>query len=335
MATIAIRDGEMDASLGRAQTALIAHYAPGTRRRSIRWSGGETQVLELGAGSPLLLVHGGLGAATNWLPIFPALARDHRVLAPDRPGHGLATPMDYASVDVLDHATRFLRDVMAALGIDRAPIVANSMGGRWAIELALREPERVERLILVGAPAGTRRSLPVDMAMISWPLVGRVVRWFLGRSTPASVRRFYRRTIVRHPDRLDDLVCEEGAIDWRRNVRSRLSLLDAFVTSAGMRPALMTDERWAGWRRLAVPVTFLWGEQDVFGSPEIADRIVPLVPAGATVVRIPGAGHLPWWDEPLSVAREIAAALEVEGRRHADAPITTVPDWNGPTRGGG
>ena len=36
------------------------------------------------------------------------------------------------------------------------------------------------------------------------------------------------------------------------------------------------------------------------GSPEIADRIAPLVPGGASVVRVPGAGHLPWWDDPLS-----------------------------------
>ena len=318
---MAIHGGEMDASLERAQAALIARHAPGTRRRSIRWSGGETQVLELGEGSPLLLVHGGLGAATNWLPIFPALARDHRVLAPDRPGHGLASPMDYAGVDLLDHATTFLRDVMEALGIDRAPIVANSMGGRWALELALREPERVERLILVGAPAGTRRSAPLDMAMISWPLVGRIVRWLMGRSSAADVRRFYRRTITRHPERLDDLLYEEAAIAQRRNIRSYLSLIDVFLTRAGMRQALMIDEGWAGWRRLAVPVTFIWGDQDVFENPEFADRIAPLVPAGATVVRISDAGHLPWWDEPLSVAREIAAVLETGAAPRTEAPL--------------
>ena len=333
--TMAIRGGGMDASLGQGQAALIARYAPGTRRRTIRWSGGETQVLELGAGPPLLLVHGGLGSATSWLPIFPALARHHWVLAPDRPGHGLAGPMNYSGIDVLDHATTFLRDVMAALGIVRAPIVANSMGGRWAVELALREPERVERLILVGAPAGTRRSLPTEVAMISWPLVGRVARRFLGRSSPEGVRRFYGRTSVRHPDRLDDLLCEERAIDLQRNTRSRLSFLDASFTPAGMRLALMTDERWAGWRRLAVPVTFIWGEQDVFGSPAIADRIAPLVPAGATVVRVPDAGHLPWWDEPLIVAREIAAALEAEDRPGAQTSSATASARSGATPGEG
>lgn len=320
------RRSELDAPLERAQASLIARYAPGTRRRSVRWSGGETQVLELGEGPPLLLVHGGLGAATNWLPILPALARDHRVLAPDRPGHGLATAFDYSGVDLLDHAATFLRDVMEALGIERAPIVANSMGGRWAIELALREPQLVEQLILVGAPAGTRRSPPVDLAMITWPLVGRIVRWSMGRSSPADVRRFYRRTITRHPERLDDLVYEEAAIAQRRNIRSYLSLIDAFLTPAGTRPALMIDESWPGWRRLAVPVTFIWGADDVFGSPEIADRIAPQVPSGASVVRISDAGHLPWWDDPLSVARAIAAALEPGDVREAGTPLAVPVD---------
>jgi pimeloyl-ACP methyl ester carboxylesterase len=307
--------GYMDAPLERVQDALIARNAPGTRRSSIRWAGGETQVLDLGEGPPLLLVHGGLGAATDWLPIFPALARDHHVFAPDLPGHGLANPMVYAGTDLLDQGTRFLHDVMVAQGVHGAPVVANAMGGRWAIELALREPERVERLILVGAPAGTRRALPTELAMTSWPLVGRIARWFMGRSSAADIRRFYRRTITRHPERLDDLVYEGAAIAQQRNIGSYLALIDASMTPAGMRPELMIDETWPGWGRLAVPVTFIWGADDVFGNPEIADRIAPLVYAGANVVRIADAGHLPWWEDGLSVARAIAAALETAERR--------------------
>ena len=309
----------MDAPLERVQAALIARHAPGTRRSSIRWAGGQTQVLELGEGPPLLLVHGGLGAATDWLPIFPALARDHRLLAPDLPGHGLASPMVYAGTDLLDQGTRFLRDVMEAHGVRRAPIVANAIGGRWAIELALREPERVERLILVGAPAGTRRALPTDVAITTWPLVGRVVRWSMGRPSAASVRRRYRRTITSHPERLDDLVYEGAAIAQRRDIRSYLSLIDASMTPSGIRPELMIDETWLGWRRLALPVTFIWGVDDVFGSPEIADRIAPLAQAGASVVRVADAGHLPWWEDGLTVARAIAAALETADPRRKQA----------------
>jgi pimeloyl-ACP methyl ester carboxylesterase len=65
---------ELDRQLEAAQDALLARYARGTRVRRIRWSGGETQVLELGAGPPLLLVHGGGDGAFEWVPILVSLA---------------------------------------------------------------------------------------------------------------------------------------------------------------------------------------------------------------------------------------------------------------------
>src|SRR5688572_1292057 len=99
---------ELDQQLQEAQAALLARFAPETRVRRIRWSEGRTQVFELGSGSPLLYVHGGLGGAYEVVPILAALAKNHRVIAVDRPGHGLADPFDYRGVDLLDHARTFL-----------------------------------------------------------------------------------------------------------------------------------------------------------------------------------------------------------------------------------
>ena len=62
----------LDQELEKAQAALLARDAPETRVRRLRWSHGETQVLELGAGAPLLLVHGGADGAFEWVPILPA-----------------------------------------------------------------------------------------------------------------------------------------------------------------------------------------------------------------------------------------------------------------------
>lgn len=81
-------------SLEAAQAALLARYTPESRIRRVRWSQGETQVMELGSGSPLLLVHGALASGFYWVPILSALARDHRVFVVDLPGHGLADPFD-------------------------------------------------------------------------------------------------------------------------------------------------------------------------------------------------------------------------------------------------
>ena len=65
---------ELDRELEQAQAALLARFAPETRVRRIRWSQGETQVFELGSGSPLLYVHGGLGGAYELVPILAVLA---------------------------------------------------------------------------------------------------------------------------------------------------------------------------------------------------------------------------------------------------------------------
>ena len=108
---------EEDRQVEAAQAALLARHAPDTLVRRVRWSHGETQVLELGTGSPLLLVHGFGTDAFIWVPIVPDLARNHRVLAVDLPGHGLADPFDYTGVDLLELARAFLRDILDALEV--------------------------------------------------------------------------------------------------------------------------------------------------------------------------------------------------------------------------
>jgi pimeloyl-ACP methyl ester carboxylesterase len=123
---------DLDRELEKAQAALLAHYAPDTRVRRVRWSQGETQLFELGEGPPLLLVHGGGDGAFDWVPILSALARNRRVLVVDRPGHGLADPFDYKGVDLLDHARTFLRDILDALDLPTVDIAANSIGGLLA-----------------------------------------------------------------------------------------------------------------------------------------------------------------------------------------------------------
>ena len=140
-------DTGSDKDLEKAQAALLAHYAPDVRVRRVRWSQGETQLLELGDGPPLLLVHGGGDGAFEWVPILPALARNRRVLAVDRPGHGLAEPFDYRGVDMLEHARTFLRDVLDALKLPTADVAANSIGGpvSWKKTFVSTMPCRMSR----------------------------------------------------------------------------------------------------------------------------------------------------------------------------------------------
>jgi len=102
-----------------------------------------------GSGPPVVLIHGMLNSSSHWQSVALALARDHTVLAPDLIGHGdSAAPRGDYSLGA--HAAS-IRDVMAAIGIDRASIVGHSLGGGVAMQFFYQFPQRVERLVLVSS----------------------------------------------------------------------------------------------------------------------------------------------------------------------------------------
>lgn len=105
---------------------------------------------------PVLLIHGsgpGVSAWANWRLVLPALSQNRRVLAPDMVGFGFTERprnIQYSLTGWVDHALHF----MDSLGLDRVDLVGNSFGGAIALALAIRHPDRVRRLVLMGS-AGT------------------------------------------------------------------------------------------------------------------------------------------------------------------------------------
>lgn len=302
---------EMDRQVEEAQAALISRYAPDTRVRRLRWSQGETQVLELGAGPPLLLIHGAMGDACGWVPILPELARGRRVLAIDLPGHGLADPFDYTSVDMLELARTFLKEILDALELPRVDIAANSMGGLWSVVFAIDQPDRVSRLALVGAPLGVNLALPLQFRLlvrvIRLPLIGRpLARRMLSIPTRESNRKFWGQILVVHPERLDDTLLDADMVGASRNASSHLGVLRCFADS---RSRLILGER---WQTLSVPTVFLWGERDrFFRGPTEGEALAARNPK-LRVVRIADAGHIVWIDDPDSIVDEIDRFLSTE-----------------------
>jgi len=104
---------------------------------------------QAGAGPVLLLVHGMGGGYENWRDVIGPLARRYTVVAPDLPGHGASAPGngDY-SIGALAAG---LRDLLLALGHDRATLVGHSLGGGIAMQLSYQFPELAERLVLVSS----------------------------------------------------------------------------------------------------------------------------------------------------------------------------------------
>ncbi|CAM5207141.1 Dihydrolipoamide acetyltransferase component (E2) of acetoin dehydrogenase complex OS=Castellaniella defragrans (strain DSM / CCUG 39792 / 65Phen) OX=1437824 GN=BN940_09176 PE=4 SV=1 [Castellaniella denitrificans] len=126
---------------------------------TIEADGMRTNVHDQGTGDPLLLIHGsgpGVSAWANWRTVIPALSRQARVIAPDMAGFGYSESPDSSLIcgDAGRLPAIWVRQalgVLDTLGIERADVVGNSFGGALALALAIRHPDRVRRLVLMGS----------------------------------------------------------------------------------------------------------------------------------------------------------------------------------------
>jgi len=131
--------------------------------KSILAAGLATNYHDAGSGRPVVLLHGsgpGVTAWANWRRVLPLLAKDFRVVAPDLAGFGFTErPRGEGQYGIklwVGHLIGFLD----ALGLARVSLVGNSFGGGLALAAASRHPDRIERLVLMGTPAGTFAQTP-------------------------------------------------------------------------------------------------------------------------------------------------------------------------------
>ena len=133
-------------------TAAVAGIAP--KPRTIDARGIETSYLEAGSGNPVIMLHGsgpGVSATANWQHNIGALSQRFRVLAPDIVGFGATKRPDdivYSLRTWTDHVWAFLD----AHDIEKTAIVGNSLGGRIALQMATDRPDRITKMVLMGAP---------------------------------------------------------------------------------------------------------------------------------------------------------------------------------------
>jgi len=303
-----------DQGLREARKRLLSRFVPGARTRRLKWSMGRTEMIEVGEGPPLVLIHGGLGEAGGWAPILTLLAGHFHLYAPDRPGHGLSDPFDYRGVDLFELSATFLGDVLDNCGLRTVPLMGCSMGGLSAIAFYLRHPDRVSQLILPGMPAGLQRAVPPGiyqaqklMHQLSTSSPGALMRSELAQ--PAGRGRMIESlsALVAHPERVAEEYLDCDRFNLLRNHRSFRWYLDGIVTEEGLLPSLLLDQRWA---ELRVPTTFIWGEKDAFATVDKGRAAAARVPRNRFEL-IPDAGHAVWVDEPDRVAACILDSLHM------------------------
>jgi pimeloyl-ACP methyl ester carboxylesterase len=271
--------------------------------RRVETESGTLSVLEAGAGEPVILVHG-LGATkVSFLTTTIALASaGYRTISVDLPGFGDSVKPLLAPY----HPPFFARaviDLMDALQIERAHVIGNSMGGRVALEIGLRYPDRALKLVLVAPSLAWKRERP-------WAPFVRLLRPELGlvQATP----RFVIENVVHR-------IIPAAADAW---VRAGVDeFLRAYVTPRG-RVAFYASARniyleephgakgfWTRLERLQAPCLFVWGHLDRLVPIGFAKHVEDVLPS-AVHLKL-DCGHVPQLERP----DETHAAIEAFLRR--------------------
>ena len=112
-----------------------------------------TNYHDIGSGYPVVMLHGsgpGVTAWANWNKVFPILEKDFRVIAPDMVGFGFTDRPEGMAYNMNVWVQQTI-DLFDALGIEKAHLVGNSFGGALALSMAIKYPERVDKLVLMGS----------------------------------------------------------------------------------------------------------------------------------------------------------------------------------------
>ena len=237
------------------------------------------------AAPAVVLIHGFGSSLETWDAWADALSADYRVVRFDLPGFGLTGPdptNDYSDA----RSTAILAALLDELGIARASLVGNSLGGRIAWRFAADHPARVVGLVLIspdgfaskGFDYGKKAEPPFILRLLPYTLP----RWLL-RSTLAPA--------YADPSRLT-----EATVTRYRDMMLAPGVRNAIIAMTGQ---VMLQDPVPLLRRIQAPTLLLWGEED---------RMIPFTNAAdyaralphATLAALPGLGHVPFEESPAA-----------------------------------
>ena len=293
------RSSEPERAFVEAQERALRRYGVDAESRLVEVDAvhGSAHVLVAGTGPPVMMVIGGGLPAAMWAPLMGRLGGFTRY-AVDLPGLGLTSPTTFDPATFRAFSVEFLDQVLQALGLERAVLVGQSIGGLWSTWLARDRPQHVSRLALIGCPAamlGT--SAPLGLRMLTVPGVAAM----LSRLQPPSTRQVERVARMGGEDlsgrsELRDLLeAAERLPTW---TPSLVRIVRAVVGLRGARSeVVLTADELAAVSR---PVQLIWGEHDPFGPPSVGARAAQLIPSAH--LHVVAGGHGPWFGQAGPIA---------------------------------
>ena len=249
--------------------------------------------LDYGEGPPVLMLHGGGAGSAIWFKQIQVLSKTRRVIAPDHPVFGLST-QDAYKAPFLPNLVSYMVRLFDELGLDRVDVVGLSMGAQAALAMALEDPDRLGKLVVIDS-AGLGRDFPLIFKLATVPLFGRLIvrpnRW--------GQDNYFKTMEVVNSDFTGASAYKQYAYDVTLSdghghaMRSSL----AAITNILGQKSIFTDEELAS---ISAPTLALWGAEDRVFPLEHGYRLAQLLP-NVSMHIIEDARHVPFLDHPDTV----------------------------------
>ena len=260
--------------------------------RTITLHGRPVTYAQAGSGPVLLLIHGMGGTLENWQAVIEPLARQHTVVAPDLPGHGASAPGagDY-SIGALAAG---LRDLLVALGHERATLVGHSLGGGIAMQFAYQFPEITERLVLVSS-GGLGPEVSAILRAAALPGADRFIATtaVLGSTVGTAVARGLAVVGLRPNTDVAEVARGYASLVDRDRRAAFLATLRGVIGTSGQR----VDAGDRLYLAEGMPVLIIWGARDPIIPVHHGENAHEAIP-GSRLEVFEGVGHLPQLEAP-------------------------------------
>ncbi len=256
-----------------------------------------------GTGTPVILIHGYTSTLYTWRSNMPELAKHFSVWSLDLPGFGYSDKpkeFDYSLAGYADFMVKF----MDAMGIKKAILVGNSMGGGVAMESYFKYPDRVEKLVLIDSMGYPENEGFILFTLMKYPVIGEVLmsfnyRWVIKDSLTSGI--YYNNAFV-----TDDVVDSYYNVYKTENGRKAPLWVGRHIDDA---KDLNSDKI----KTIKAPTLVIWGEEDTLIPVSHAQYFKRDIP-GAEVQIIAEAGHLPHEEHPDVVNKLISDFITGAGK---------------------
>lgn len=291
-------------------------YAPDTDVAAMKakYGGGTSQFAELQPGlnvhyrdegkrdgQVLVLIHGSNASLHTWEPWVKILGKEFRIISMDLPGHGL-TGVNPAGLYDNQSYVGVVNALLTRLGVAKAVIGGNSMGGGVSWMYALAHPEKTEALLLVdagGQPQAKPDELPIGFRLMRTPVIKEAARLIAPRSIFESSIKNTMSVQSKIDDALIDRYWELNRFPGNREATMK-RFSDPRGIGSGSKEKLST---------IKVPVMIMWGEDDKLIPVSSARWFADAIP-GSKLVIYPKVGHIPMEEVPARSAADVKAWID-------------------------